>query len=220
MKKSLFTIVLASTLLLTACGTSNGKKESETTTATITTSETETTTTAEVTTTASEETTTETTKAESGTPESIATTVGKPDGYPSIEEVQNLLSEKIKLEKDTKVTPTTMPVYDPYILGFRSLSIQDCIDGKNQYVMIFIFQFDTNSTEYKNLVVGEKFNLTSVNYDQVSNDPQVVTAINGPYVLTILNIVSQDNLDYGKDVAPFKYSNSQAIYDAFVALNK
>lgn len=210
MKKTVFTIVLASTLLLTACGTSTGKKESETTTATITTSETETTTTAEATTTASEETTTETTKAESGTPESIATTVGKPDGYPSIEEVQNLLSEKAQNGSVvTTVTTNTAPVYDSYILGFRSL----LIDGRH---LVFVFQFDTNSSEYKNLVVGEKFNLTSVGQNGVAtNDPQRVTAINGPYVLTIY-----ESGDLDKYAPPFNDARTQSIYDAFVAINK
>ena len=211
MKKTLFTIVLASTLLLTACGTSNGKKESETTTATITTSETETTTTAEATTTASEETTSETTKAASGIPETIATTVGKPDGYPSIEEVQTLLSEKAQKDNGviTHITTNTVPVYDPYILGFRSIFIDSS-------TLVFIFQFDTNSSDYKNLVVGEKFNLTNVDQNGVaSNDPQVVTAINGPYVLTIYE---KGNLD--KYAPPFEDANIQAIYDAFVALNK
>ena len=123
MKKTVFTIVLASTLLLTACGTSTGKKESETTTATITTSETETTTTAEATTTASEETTTETTKAESGTPESIATTVGKPDGYPSIEEVQNLLS--------VNTTAKSKYEFEFFKMYFRSQYAEDLSQGKD-----------------------------------------------------------------------------------------
>lgn len=207
MKKTVFTIVLASTLLLTACGTSTGKKESETTTATITTSETETTTTEE---TIDED---ETSEDETDAPDLSETTKGLPEGYPTIEEVQDTLYKKIN-KGTASVRKMDIPFSDPNLLGFKEMVISDSTNNVECAVLILLF--DTNSDAYKNLVVGEKFETTA--FIPSDNDsPLVVTAINGPYVLSIYNTGKTDK---NKSVAPFKYSNSQAIYDAFVAINK
>lgn len=206
MKKTIFSIVLASTLLLTACGTSTGKKESETTTTLTTTSETVTTT---------EETTDEdeTSEDETDAPDLSETTKGLPEGYPTIEEVQDTLYKKIN-KGTASVRKMDIPFSDPNLIGFKEMIITDSTNNVECAVLILLF--DTNSEVYKNLVVGEKFETTA--FIPSDNDsPLVVTAINGPYVLSIFNTGKTDK---NKSVAPFKYSNSQAIYDAFVAINK
>ena len=76
-----------------------------------------------------------------------------------------------------------------------------------------IFEMDTNSAIYQNLKVGDQFSFIDSNG---SEGLATATAINGPFVLYIYEVMDGDwgNAHYA---APFTLPEIQAIYDAFPA---
>ena len=87
-------------------------------------------------------------------------------------------------------------------------------------VEVFVFEFDTETEQYKNLKVGDDFKFDKDNY---LNDhfPTVITAINNQYVISFYAIERLDNLLVSKaeSLPEFTLGNMQKAYDTFVKIN-
>lgn len=194
MKKTLLSIVLAS-LLLTACGTSNAKKESETGVAS---TETTVNSTTEVTTTTEETTTTE-----------AATTSGI-----SINDIFEATKAAVNdYLKNSNCYPIDTSDYrDTFINNLKGYSFQT----EKCLINYWIIEFDTSDPNCPKINVGDKFALTNSKGNK--DDGYTVTAINGNCILALNEV---DNKTYAVNWgSSYSDPTAQAIYDAFVSLKK
>ncbi len=211
MKKSLVSVLLASTLLLTACSTST----------VATSSETMATTTTEATTTTTE---TISTTAET-TPKAAKINLTYKDVDKALAKVFSTKEHSNSVVAANINMAPFLPKDDDYEPGFPSYTI-GWNEGNNSYTLdLVVIEYKTDSVEYKNLTVGSKI-LTNDSFD---DDELIVTAINGQYVLCLteqtisgVNSLEGDELDIKTSTTSssesYRSNLAKAIYDAFMSL--
>lgn len=211
MKMSLVSVLLASTLLLTACSTSTVATSSETMATT-------------------------TTEATTTTTETISTTAETTRKAAKInltyKEVDKALAKVFSTKEHSSSVVAAninmapfLPKDDDYEPGFPSYTI-GWNEGNNSYTLdLVVIEYKTDSVEYKNLTVGSKI-LTNDSFD---DDELIVTAINGQYVLCLteqtisgVNSLEGDELDIKTSTTSssesYRSNLAKAIYDAFMSL--
>jgi hypothetical protein len=99
----------------------------------------------------------------------------------------------------------------------------DDLDLMQVYVALTIYEFDTDSKEYKALANGKDFSYYGIGYDDDGNEvlekyTGKVLAINGPYVLTAYAYTSSSMNSEQQRKAPFTIGKAQEGYKAFLAM--
>ena len=215
MKKRIITVLLAATLLMTAC-TETAKRNDEETEV----KEQVTTTTAEAETTAEEET-------EASESEMDAAADEKKDAAlnMSFDEVKDALiaayattnesNERLaNLTENDLVVP---PVDKNAPMGIKKAVICSCGSFGDDviYIQFMLFEMDMESDAYKELKVGGKINYyLSDTSDFISDEP--VIAINGQYVLTAYETYHMGAVYHTEP--PYTYQGLNYAADAFKAL--
>lgn len=211
MKKTLVSVLLASTLLLTACSSSTVATSSETVVTTTT------------------EATTTTTEAATTTAETTQRITKINSTYAEVDKTLVKVFSTKEYGGSVVVANSNMDPYlpkdDDYEPGFPSYTI-GWNEGNNSYTLdLVVIEYKTDSVEYKNLTVGSKI-LTNDSFD---DDELIVTAINGQYVLCLteqtisgVNSLEGDELDIKTSTTSssenYRSNLAKAIYDAFMSL--
>ena len=192
MKKIITTLLLAVSLMLTAC--SNSAKPSDTS------SETTTETTTEATTTTTEATTTTT----------EATTISGVSLNDLYEATKVAIKDYIN---NTNCYPIDKSNYqDTFIKDMKGYSFSTIKCNINYWII----EFDASDSNCPKVNVGDRFTLT--NSSGKKDDGYTVTAINGNYILALNEI---DNKTYSINWgSTYSEPTAKAIYDAFVSLKK
>ena len=91
-------------------------------------------------------------------------------------------------------------------------------DGNDMYIFNYVrvYEFDTDSEEYKNLKVGQKF----VYYIGNKKKEAVVSAINGKYVIAFVTAMGKNyNQLTSEETEPeYSYKPVQKAFDAFMSI--
>ncbi len=230
MKKRIAVMLLASALMLSACGNVDNSKDSE---SKETTEET-TTETTETTTESTTEATTESTEDErmlKMTGAEIAAAI-KPaygseltDFNNTYESVYNGLTDNPDLEEDVKKYHKTYLEEENSkkgIKNFVSFGISK-VDPDNfektYFIFIYVIEMDMNSDDYKALAVGSDINpmIFSRNSGPV-NEKLKVSAINGQYVIACCEMYQDGGKSVSNHASPFKFEGIDNVIKAFEEL--
>ncbi len=214
MKKRIITILLAATLLMTAC-TETAKRSDEETEV----KEQVTTTTAEA------ETTAEETEASESEMDAAADEKKDAALNMSFDEVKDALiaayattnESNERLANLTENDVVVPPVDKNAPMGIKKAVICSCGSFGDDviYIQFMLFEMDMESDAYKELKVGGKINYyLSDTTDFISDEP--VIAINGQYVLTAYETYHMGD-DFHTE-PPYTYQGLNYAADAFKAL--
>ena len=207
MKKKILAASLTAVLLMTACSQTNSTSVSMTE---------QTTTTTESTVTTTVETTTETTPGVTYSDDMLPMTIKE-----VADSITTAMGDDYYVMDDKdfwkKVIDGTDGVVD-YMTCGRTSELSEKIKGHNYLYIVFeIYEFDMQSDAYKNILKTNTFK------DKSGFDIEV-TAINKQYVLVTFAAlgndlsISAEDMDAGEKKPPFTIGNTQAGYDAFIAL--
>ena len=207
MKKKILAASLTAVLLMTACSQTNSTSVSMTE---------QTTTTTESTVTTTVETTTETTPGVTYSDDMLPMTIKE-----VADSITTAMGDDYYVMDDKdywkKVIDGTDGVVD-YMTCGRTGELSEKIKGHNYIYIVFeIYEFDMQSDAYKNILKTNTFK------DKSGFDIEV-TAINKQYVLVVFATlgndlsISAEDMDAAEKKPPFTIGNTQAGYDAFIAL--
>lgn len=230
MKKRIAVMLLASALMLSACGNVDNSKVSE---SKETTEET-TTETTETTTESTTEATTESTEDErmlKMTGAEVAAAI-KPaygselkDFNNTYESVYTGLTDNPNLDVDVKKYHKTYLEEENSkkgIKNFVSFGISKVDPDnfeKSYFIFIYVIEMDMNSDDYKALAVGSDINPMIFSGDSGPvNEKLKVSAINGQYVIACCEMYHDGGKSVSNHASPFKYEGIDKIIKAFEEL--
>lgn len=227
MKKRIAVMLLASALMLSACGNVDNSKDSE---SKETTEETTTETTTESTT----EATTESTEDErmlKMTGVEVAAAI-KPaygselkDFNNTYESVYTGLTDNPNLDVDVKKYHKTYLEEENSkkgIKNFVSFGISNVDPDnfeKSYFIFIYVIEMDMNSDDYKALAVGSDIKPMIFSGDSGPvNEKLKVSAINGQYVIACCEMYQDGGKSVSNHASPFKYDGIDKVIKAFEEL--
>ena len=227
MKKRIAVMLLASALMLSACGNVDNSKDSE---SKETTEETTTETTTESTT----EATTESTEDErmlKMTGAEVAAAI-KPaygselkDFNNTYESVYTGLTDNPNLDVDVKKYHKTYLEEENSkkgIKNFVSFGISNVDPDnfeKSYFIFIYVIEMDMNSDDYKALAVGSDIKPMIFSGDSGPvNEKLKVSAINGQYVIACCEMYQDGGKSVSNHASPFKYDGIDKVIKAFEEL--
>lgn len=231
MKKSIAVMLLASALMLSACGNVDNSKVSE---SKETTEETTTETTTESTTESTTEATTESTEDErmlKMTGAEVAAAI-KPaygselkDFNNTYESVYTGLTDNPNLDVDVKKYHKTYLEEENSkkgIKNFVSFGISNVDPDnfeKSYFIFIYVIEMDMNSDDYKALAVGSDIKPMIFSGDSGPvNEKLKVSAINGQYVIACCEMYQDGGKSVSNHASPFKYDGIDKVIKAFEEL--
>lgn len=230
MKKRIAVMLLASALMLSACGNVDNSKDSE---SKETTEET-TTETTETTTESTTEATTESTEDErmlKMTGAEVAAAI-KPaygselkDFNNTYESVYTGLTDNPNLDVDVKKYHKTYLEEENSkkgIKNFVSFGISNVDPDnfeKSYFIFIYVIEMDMNSDDYKALAVGSDIKPMIFSGDSGPvNEKLKVSAINGQYVIACCEMYQDGGKSVSNHASPFKYDGIDKVIKAFEEL--
>lgn len=136
----------------------------------------------------------------------------------------NPKSKQYQLDKSAQAN-NAVGIKDQIGLGYYKYFANDPTASSAQLIVeIHIFEFDTDSKEYKSLAKGKKFNFYYGERENETGKPELreidgtVAAIKGKYVLFVFAQCSSNNGSYWQEKPPYSIGKAQKVCDAFMAL--